>query len=49
MWTRNFTINSQGFIPNTYVVRVYSDKQLFQQQTGWVDGNVEQLAETLRI
>ena len=37
------------FIPNTYVVREYSDKHLFQRQTGCVDGSVEQLAETLRI
>ena len=37
------------FIPNTYVVWVYSDKHLFQRQTGWVNGSVEQLAETLRI
>jgi len=37
------------FIPNTYVVREYSDKHLIQRQTSWVDGSVEQLAKTLRI
>jgi len=36
------------FIPNTHVVREYSDKHLIQRQTGWVDGSVE-LVETLRI
>ena len=36
------------FIPNTYVVREYSDKHLIQRRTGWVDGGVE-LAETLII
>jgi len=32
-------------IPNTYAVRVYSDKRLIQRQVGWVNGTVE-LTET---
>jgi len=33
------------FIPNTYVMREYSDKHWIQWRMGWVNGSVE-LTET---
>ena len=41
--TSLFTLTD--FIPNTYVVREYSDKHLIRRQMGWVNGSVE-LTET---
>ena len=37
--TSLFTLTD--FIPNTYVVREYSDKHLIQRRMGWVNGSVE--------
>jgi len=41
--TSLFTLTD--IIPNTYVVREYSDKHLIQRRMGWVNGSVE-LMET---